>query len=114
VIYHAGADDADFALDAAPEGDVGEVVGCVCDLADSRGVLQAHHAAGCDEEADEEGEDYAGFAALILDLDLHEFRDRQEKDDQVEEDVDAAVDVHGQLEVVAVAFVLSVPLMPEE
>lgn len=113
VTYHAGADDADFAFDAAPEGDVRVVVGCVCDLTDSRGVLQAHHAACSDEQTDEEREDDAGFASLVLDLDLHEFRDRKEEDDQIEEDVDAAVDVDGQLEVVAVALVFSVPLFPE-
>jgi hypothetical protein len=37
--YHAGADDADFAFDTAPQRDVGVVIGSVCDLADSRGVL---------------------------------------------------------------------------
>jgi len=48
-----------------------------------------------------------------LDLDLGEFGDGQEEDDQVEEDVEAAVDVDGELEVVAVAFVLAVPLFPD-
>ena len=50
--YHAGADDADFAFDTAPQRDVGVVVGRVCDLADSRGVLQSNHTACSDEEAD--------------------------------------------------------------
>jgi hypothetical protein len=44
-------------------------------------------------------------------LDLHELRDWEEEDHQIEEDVDAAVDVDGELEVVAVAFVFSVPLL---
>jgi hypothetical protein len=111
--YHAGADDADFALDAAPETNVGVVVCRVGDLADSRRVLEAHHTAGRHEQAYQECQDDAGFASLVLDLDLHEFRDREEEDDQVEEDVDAAVDVDGQLEVVAVAVVFSVPLVPK-
>ena len=111
--YHAGADDADFALDAAPQRDVGVIVSRVCDLADSRRVLQAHHAARGDEEADQEGQDHAGFPPLVLDLDLREFRDGKEEDDEVEEDVDAAVDVDCELEVVAIALVLAVPLLPE-
>jgi hypothetical protein len=111
--YHAGADDADFALDAAPQRDVGVIVSRVCDLADSRRVLQSHHAARGDEEADQEGQDNARFPPLVLDLDLREFRDRKEEDDEIEEDVDAAVDVDCELEVVAVALVLAVPLLPE-
>lgn len=72
---HAGADDADFALDAAPERNLGVVpcrVGCLVDV---RKELQPHHAASGDEQADEECQDDADFALLVLDLDGHEFRD---------------------------------------
>jgi hypothetical protein len=113
VAYHTSADDADFAFDAAPQRDVGIVVCRVCDFADSRGVLQSNHATRGDEEADQEGQDDACFAPLILHLDLHEFRDGKEEDHQVEKYVDPAVDVDGELEVVAVAFVFSVPLLPK-
>ena len=112
--HHAGANDADFAFDAAPQTDIGVVVGRVCDLADPRRVLQTHHAACSHEESNEERQDNANFPSLILNLDLHQFRDREEEDDQVEENVDGAVNVDSELEVVAVAFVFSVPLFPEK
>lgn len=110
---HAGADDADLALDAAPQRDVGVVVRRVGDLTHTGRVFQSNHAAGRDEQADEESQDDAGFTSLVLDLNRREFGNRKEEDRQVEEDVEAAVDVDGQLEVVAITFVFSVPLGPE-
>lgn len=80
-----GADHADLGLDATPERDVGVFVGGVCDVADVGEVFQADHAADCDEEADEEGQDDADFAPLVLDLDFGEFADGEEKDHQIEE-----------------------------
>lgn len=73
---HAGADDANFALDAAPEGDFGVVVGRVDCLLDVREVLQPHHAASGDEQADEERQDDADLALLVLDLDGDKFVNR--------------------------------------
>lgn len=44
----------------------------------------------------------------------HELRDWEEEDHQVEEDVEGAVDVDCRLGLETGAFVLAVPLVPEE
>jgi hypothetical protein len=107
---HAGADDSKVALQAAPQRDVVVVVGGVGHLAEGREIAQPHYAAGGCEEAYEEGCDDSGFAACVFDLQAEEFGDWQEEDDEVEEDVEGAVDVDCGFGDGAFALVLAVPL----
>jgi hypothetical protein len=107
---HAGADDAEVALEAAPEGDIVVVVGRVGYLAESREVAEPDYAAGGGEEADEEGGDDAGFAPGVLDLKADELGDWEEEYDEVEEDVEGAVDVDCGFGDWTFALVLAVPL----
>jgi len=86
------------------------VVGGVGHLAKGREVAQPHYAACGGEEAYEEGCDDSGFAAGVFDLQAEEFGDWQEEDDEVEEDVEGAVDVDCGLRDGAFALVLAVPL----
>jgi hypothetical protein len=110
---HAGADHAEVALEAAPERDVVVVVGRVGYLAEGGEVAEAHYAAGGGEEADEEGGDDAGFTPRVFDLQADELGDGEEEDDEVEEDVEGAVDVDCGFGDGTFAFVLAIPLKPE-
>jgi hypothetical protein len=110
---HAGADDADVAFDAAPQSDVVVVIRRVCVVSDLRQVREADDTAGCDEQADEEGNDDADLAASVGDLELNEPRNREEEDDEIQEDVDRAADVGSESEVDAGACVFTIPLQPK-
>ena len=110
---HASANDADFAFDAAPRRDLGVLVGRVGDFADVGGVLEPHHAADSNKEADQESEDDADFAASVGDLELNEPRNREEEDDEIQKDVDRAADVGSESEVDAGACVFTIPLQPK-
>jgi hypothetical protein len=111
---HASANDSKVALEAAPERDVVVVVGGVGDLAEGGEVAEPHNAADGREEADEESGDDSGFAPGILDLQADQFGDWEEEDDQVEEDVEGAVDVDCGLGDGTLALVLAVPASPEK
>ena len=90
------------------------MVCCIRHLAELRQVLQADDTADCDEEAEEESQDRADLAPAIPDSQREEFRDGEEEDDEVEEDVEGAVDVYRFLEREARPSVLAVPLCPEQ
>ena len=111
---HASANDSKVALEAAPERDVVVMIGGVGDLAEGGEVAEPHNAAYGSEEADEEGGDDSSFAPGILDLQADQFGDWEEEDDQVEEDVEGAVDVDCGLGDGTCALVLAVPASPEK
>ena len=90
------------------------MVRCVGDFAELRQVLQANDAADRNKKPQKEGKDCTDLAPLVLDLQCQKFRHGEEEDDQVEEDVESAVDVDPFLEGQAGSWMLAVPLRPEE
>lgn len=110
---HASADDAHVSFQAGPEPYIVVMVCCVGVLPDRSQVCQTNGTAGSDKEAKEEGEYNTGLAFLIPHLEFRKLGDREKEDNEIEEDVDTAVDIGGQSEIVAVAFVLAIPLVPE-
>lgn len=90
---HAGADYAEVGFEPRPEADVVVVVGRVGEVVDFSEVLEPNCAADRYEEAYQEGEDDSDFAPRIYYLKLQELRYWEEEYDEVEEDVDSAVDV---------------------
>lgn len=89
------------------------MIRCVRKFSKVDEVREAHDAAGGDEQADEEGQHDAELAALVFHLQAEQLGYGQEEDDEVEGDVQAGVDVRGDLEVAASAGGLAVPLRPE-
>jgi hypothetical protein len=89
------------------------VVGGIGHLAEGGEVAESHYTTDGSEEADEEGGNDSGFAPGILDLQADQFGDGEEEDDEVEEDVEGAVDVDCGLGDWTMALVLAVPSVPE-
>ena len=111
---HASANPPNITLKPAPQRDSIVVVRCVGDFAELCQVLQANDAADRNKKPQKEGENRADLAPFILDLQCQELRHREEEDDEVEEDVESAVDVDPFLEGQAGPWMLAVPLGPEE
>jgi len=107
-----GADDADFALEAAPERDRVVVVGCVGVFSELRDVLQAHHTAGRDEETDYEDHHDGDLAPGVVNRKAQQLRNWEEEHHEVEGDVESAVGVDTDLGRGALALVLAIPLCP--
>ena len=93
------------------------MVGCVRVLSEERDVLQANHAADCDEKANNENDRNGDSGPRVLGRKSQQFGGWEDEDEEVEGDVDRAVDVEPDSDLdrgAGAVFVLAVPLCPEE
>ena len=93
------------------------MVGCVRVLAEERDVLQANHAADCDEKANDEDDRDGDSGPRVLGRESQQLGGWEDEDEEVEGDVDRAIDVEPDSDLnrgAGAMFVLAVPLCPEE
>jgi hypothetical protein len=102
-----------MAFEPASERNVVVIVCDVGQLTICCKVAESYYTTNSDKEADKESMQNSDFASSVPDLEVHNLRDREEEDHEVEEDVESAIGVHCNLSARTRALVFPIPLVPE-